>query len=395
MTRFRPATAIVASILLAVYGCNDGEAPVGGPPPVASVTIDPPPAVVWAGDVHQLGATPRAANGAPLADRAITWSGGSEAVAVVDATGRLEAHGAGTTVIIATSEGRQGELAVTVGEADIMYEGYRTGLPEMFVLSLRGGEPVRLLPPHTVIGEPTPSPDGSRVAYVVADYESWTGDIFVVDRNGTGLRQITTGGELDDQPAWSPDGSRIAFRSYRLERQGDIWVMNADGTNPVLLTPDPLPATVDTRRPAWSPDGTRIAYAGNGAGTMDIWSMRADGSDKVRLTNSEAFDTEPAWSPDGQWIAFRRSTPEEGSDIMIVPAAGGDVVRIALPGEQVTPAWSPDGRLIAFAEVSLTGGSPQIYTMKPDGSDVTLRTSDYTWNGGRSPKWLRRTTPSH
>jgi Tol biopolymer transport system component len=395
MKGLRSATAIVASVLLAVSGCADGEEPVGGPPPVASISIDPLPGTVWAGGLNQLNATPRAANGTPLPDRPVTWSGGDEAIAVVDAAGRLEARGAGTTVIVATSEGKQGQLAMTVAEQDILYEGYRTGLPEMFALSLRGGEPVRLLPPHTIIGDPTPSPDGSRIAFVIADYESWTGDIFVVNRDGTNLRQITPDGALDDQPAWSPDGTRIAFRSYRLERQGDIWVMNADGTNPVLLTPDPLPATVDVMRPAWSPDGTRIAYAGNAGGSVNIWSMRADGADKVQLTNTSAFDTEPTWSPDGQWIAFRRSTPEEGSDIMIMPAAGGVPTRIALPSHQVTPAWSPDGRFIAYTELSPSGGSPQVYTMKPDGSEVTLRTSDYTWNGGRSPKWLRRTTPSN
>ena len=53
-------------------------------------------------------------------------------------------------------------------------------------------------------------------------------------------------------------------------------------------------------------------------------------------------------------------------------------------------ARAPDGTLIAYAVHPLGGGSPQIYTMHPDGSNVTLRTSDYRWNGGRNPSWIPR-----
>jgi Tol biopolymer transport system component len=53
------------------------------------------------------------------------------------------------------------------------------------------------------------------------------------------------------------------------------------------------------------------------------------------------------------------------------------------------PAWSPDGRLIAFARFPAGGGNPQLYTVHPDGTDLRLRTTDYTWNGGAHPAWIR------
>ena len=274
--------------------------------------------------------------------------------------------------------------------SDLLYEGYLSGLPEMFMLRLDGTEPTRLLPPHTVLLDPEPSHDGTKIAFVVADYESGTGDIYVVNRDGTGLKQLTFDSELDDQPSWSPDGTRIAFRSYRAQRLGDIWVMNADGSNPINLTPDALPATTDELRPAWSPDGSRLAYASNAGGNVDIWTMRADGSDKRRITSSTDYDTEPTWSPNGQQVAFRRSNPTVGSDIMIVDAAGGEPMRLPTPGHEIGPSWSPDGSLIAFAFVSEVGGNPQIYTVRPDGTDRTLRTGDYRWGGGRNPAWIRR-----
>ena len=383
--------SIAAVVLLTTVACSDSDPPTGNPPnPVASVVISPVEGTLWAGDARQLAATPRAADGTSLVGRQVTWSSGNEAVAVVDGSGRLEARGAGSAVIAAASEGKRGEVTVTVSEADLIFEGNRTGLPEAFVLSLRGGEPTRALPPNTHLSDPTPSPDGRRIAFVVANYAEGTGDIYVIDRDGTNLRQLTVAPELDDQPAWSPDGTKITFRSFRTQYDGDIWVMNADGTNPVNLTPDPLPGITNELRPAWSPDGSRIAYASNAGGDMDLWTMRADGSDKRRITNTPDYDTEPTWSPDGQRIAFRRASEEFGADLAIVGASGGAVTRIPHPGGDVGPAWSPDGRLIAFTVFPDGGGRPQIYTMRPDGTEITLRTTDHTWNGGLNAGWIRR-----
>src|SRR5690606_33892410 len=140
------------------------------------------------------------------------------------------------------------------------------------------------------------------------------------------------------------------------------------------LTPDPLPGVTDESRPAWSADGARIAYASTAGGNRDIWTMRADGSDKRRITGTADLDTEPTWSPDGGRIAFRRSSDTLGSDVWIVPAAGGTATRLARAGGQRLPAWSPDGTLIAFVE-GAPGGQSQVFTMRPDGNDAVLRTT--------------------
>ena len=277
------------------------------------------------------------------------------------------------------------------GTYDLVFEGYLSSTPELLVYDSSTGQPRRLLSPGVIVMDPQPSPDGSKIAFVAADYASGTGDIFVMNPDGTGVRQLTFDSELDDQPTWSPDGSRIAFRSFRTMSDGHIWVMNADGSSPLDITPDPLPGTIDNRRPAWSPDGTRIAFASNEGGTFDIWTMNPNGSDKLRLSNSVDLDAEPAWSPDGTAIVFRRSFFSGGADLFVVSAAGGAERGLAMPGEQRLPVWTPDGARLVFVNHASVSARPDLYSMTPDGGDVRPIVTDAVGGGSVNPSFLRRT----
>lgn len=273
---------------------------------------------------------------------------------------------------------------------DLLFEGVPAGVPELLRLDAVTGEVARVLLPGTVAMDPAPSPDGSRIAFVVADYVDLTGDIFVCDRDGANVRQLTDDPELDDQPAWSPDGSRIAFRSFRTQRDGDIWVMDADGGNPVNLTPDPLPGITDERSPCWSPDGTRLAYISTAGGNRDVWTMAADGSDAQRLVDTIDLEAEPAWSPAGTVIAYRRSSSVDGSDLALVPAAGGEPVILSLAGEQRMPAWTPGGTRLVFVSQATIGDRPDLWEMGADGEGARMVVGDTVAGGCTNPAWLRR-----
>jgi Ca2+-binding RTX toxin-like protein len=219
---------------------------------------------------------------------------------------------------------------------------------------------------------PSLSPDGRRVAFLRAD----VGDIFVANLDGSGVTNLTNDPEgQETDVAWSPDGSRIAYTRSGCtlgtnEGGTCIYVMNADGSNPTLVTgedlfpecPDNAPGYAHRRhseQPSWSPDGRQIAFAGfwntchaSSGGGGEIWVMNADGSGKRQLMEDTFVDRQPAWSPDGQSIAFVSDRVDNPSgpdaDIFTVPAAGGPVTQLTNGLFTEDPDWGP-------APTALTG----------------------------------------
>jgi len=86
--------------------------------------------------------------------------------------------------------------------------------------------------------------------------------------------------------------TKIAFTSDR-DGNNEVYVMNADGTNPINFTNHPA----NDLGPFWSPDGTKIAFVSKRDGNREVYVMNADGSNPMNLTNNSASDELPSWSP--------------------------------------------------------------------------------------------------
>jgi Tol biopolymer transport system component/DNA-binding winged helix-turn-helix (wHTH) protein len=149
----------------------------------------------------------------------------------------------------------------------------------------------------------------------------------------------------DRAPEFSPDGKRIAFMSNR-SGNGEIWVCDSDGSNPVQLTSFRGANVTDSR---WSPDGGRIAFDSDAEGKQfDIWVISANGGKPKRMTTHPTNDGNPSWSRDGRWIYFDSARTGE-PQVWKIPEGGGDAIQVTRDGG-LAPLESPDGKFIYYTK---------------------------------------------
>ena len=151
----------------------------------------------------------------------------------------------------------------------------------------------------------------------------------------------------------------------------------------------------------WSPDGTRILYSDSQQG--DLWIMNADGSGHLKIVEDAALERGASWSPDGSRIAFTRtmgpvycvrnptlrSGPRE-MDIFVIDVDGtGERNVTDKPGQEWWPSWSPDGTRIVYAEWYAYDvgfqvcGNDRLSIINADGTGYTPLTE----NGGQRDQW--------
>jgi TolB protein len=249
------------------------------------------------------------------------------------------------------------------------------GHANIYVYDLSTRKTTRVTHGRGVEFDPALSPDGTRVAW--RSIRNGNEEIRVARVDGSGVRNLTQSPAMDYAPAWSPDGRKIVFASTRGNNAvPHIWVMNADGSKPHVLT-----RVLSGEYPAWS-RGNRIAFATNEPVRQDGFDIAVadtDGRHVHRLSRNDVYEMGPAWSRDGKWLAFYAGNGGR-NDIYMMRGDGSDRRRLTRSGGEM-PSWSPDGRYLVYAA---PGG---LVVIRPDGPELARLVTGVT--GGNFASWSR------
>ena len=211
---------------------------------------------------------------------------------------------------------------------------------ELVVVDLRGAER-KMVFPSRAYAEPTPSPDGRRLAVRISAGAYNNGNIWILDlQNGTISR--FTSDSVSYRPTWSRDGLRILYLNGKAGETRIIsrpW--DGSGTDSVLLTRNYLaeiaPGPVGGLSAIRTLDGPRDIYL---APTDSLSSLKP-------FVTGPADETNPRISPDGNWIVYQSN--EIGPPEVYLRPIPGPGARIPISvGGGILARWSPDGRTIYY-----------------------------------------------
>lgn len=223
-------------------------------------------------------------------------------------------------------------------------------------------------------------PDG-RVVYSSIASGGW--DIWVMNADGSGQKQLTVGGRSSYGPSASADGRYIVFVSNRAGGTFNVWRMDADGSNPKQLTEGKGENFAHV-----TPDGRWVVYATVGFGQMNlIWKVPIDGGEPVQLTNKPS--SWPFVSPDGKsFVCTYGEGPNAPPRLALVPIDGGEPTKLfdIPPSFRANTVWLPDNRGIAFLDSR--DGTTNVW-MQPLAGGKHVKLTDFKTDGVAAYDWSR------
>lgn len=270
------------------------------------------------------------------------------------------------------------------GAGEIAYAYDKTGVPQIYITNIAGTQKHQVTDLSEGACQPAWSPDGQRLVFISpcqGNVDSYPNSgLFIVNADGGDQKALLPnmpGGDYD--PAWSPDGTRIAFTTLRDGNRPRIYVYDfRDNSVTQLSDSGPEARYARESQPAWSPDGKKIAYLTNRQGPSQIWVMNADGTNPEIFSHSANWiDSHPNWSADGKLILFTQVTVAGGIPRLVVspyldPSKPNDsnYKESTISQDKMIPMrdgrYSPDGFWIAL-EAWPAGGNHDIYIMATNG----------------------------
>lgn len=254
----------------------------------------------------------------------------------------------------------------------IYFVSNRSGSKEIWSMDYDGAGQKQITSYKSISTMPSVSPDGSRIAFT-----SWAlGQPQILVHSLETLRRIpflNPRAGTNQNASYTADGKQIAFSSSA-SGFSQIYMSNADGSGIRRLTNT---RAVEVEPKVNPKTGNEIVFvSGRGGGSPQVYRMNSDGADVQRLTTGEGQATNPSWNPQGTHIAFAwtRGYDPGNFNIFVMDVNTREFVQLTSgAGRNENPTWAPDGKHIVFS--SDRGGRGQIWTMLADGSQLRQLTS--------------------
>ena len=323
-----------------------------------------------------LGKTVLAANGD--GQRAEVWvydvAGGTKlgakAFSGANTATRTLAHRAADTIVQLVTQQR------SFFDTRVTFAGNFGGNKEIYVMDVDGGGRRQITKNKSINIKPRWNAPGSSLCFT--SYVNGNPDLYVADLLKSQVRRISARTGINTGCSWAPSGDRIALT---LSPGGDSDIFTIDpvaGSQIARLTASP---GIDVS-PSFSPDGSRVAFVSERGGGPQIYVMNADGSNAKRVSFSGTHNTDPSWSPKGDKIAFVGR--DGGFDVFTVNVDGSGMERVTQgAGDNEDPSWSPEGDFLVFS--STRTGSEQIWLANADGTHQVQLTEGA--GGYSNPHW--------
>ncbi len=276
------------------------------------------------------------------------------------------------------------------GAGQIAYASDITGIYQIYMINVDGTGKKQITDIPEGACQPSWSPTGKRLVFVSPcdgdrDYYPESA-LYIINVDGSGMLPLPASFGGDYDPSWSPvDDNLMAFISLRNSGRPQIYVINLEDNSVIGLSDE-----YDfSSQPKWSPDGKRIMYVSTSKGRPILWVMDADGSNKQPFSHNNLINASPAWSPDGQMILFTQLTAEGGIPRLVrAPFDLENYLEFRVTTETIPMregVYSPDGYWIAFEGWEAGGRSHDIFVIASTGAGRRAVTVEPRWD--IDPDW--------
>lgn len=256
------------------------------------------------------------------------------------------------------------------------------GTKELFLMNWDGSGARQLTKHKTLLMYPSWSRDRRYIAYTFFPYhlkmKSRNWDLYLYDLKTGVATSLSWKKGINSAASFLPDDQSAIIRISPLGGTSDLFHLNFKELTTVQLTNGPRGSM--NVEPSVSPDGKSIAFSSDRGGRPMIYVMNIDGTNVRRITHAGFNNSTPVWSPNGKKIVFG-SYINSHFDLYIMDADGKNLTRLTQatklggrPANHEDPSFSPDGRHIMYR--SDRSGTYQIYMMTVDGKNETRITHD-------------------